>query len=381
MKSDLNFALTRRKAFTLIELLVVIAIIAVLVAILLPAVQQAREAARKSTCKNNLKQIGLALHNYLDTHQKFPPAYIQYHNTSSVDTTSGVGQGLEFGGGEGNWAWGAMILPFVEQQQTYEKLDITNNRLSAYFSSTNPIYNNILRKPISVFICPSDDHKKIHDNNLAGHSTANMADSSNNPNALQTSAGYAVAISNYVVMNNSDRAVVISGSDGTNAGSSVMANGVFVPNISRNLADLVDGVSNIMFAAERPYSVQCRFNTGNGTVLSFAANVFGVAGSKSDSPAWGNRRIYKVVGSGAWGINPEIFADSAAAETVVSRALGSSHQGGIQVLMGDGAVRFISENIENLTTSSGSGASYLQPVDSTLEYIISINDGHQVGAF
>ena len=102
-----------RRGFTLIELLVVIAIIAILIALLLPAVQQAREAARRTQCKNNLKQIGLALHNYLDVTQVLPPGWIAVDDTgapSAHEGTSGVG-------------WATMILPYMGQANIYNQFN------------------------------------------------------------------------------------------------------------------------------------------------------------------------------------------------------------------------------------------------------------------
>src|SRR5205809_2892375 len=98
----------RRSAFTLIELLVVIAIIAVLVALLLPAVQQAREAARRSQCKNNLKQIGLALQNYHSSANRFPPGYVA---------------GATYPATSNGWGWSAMILPYLDQAPLYRKIN------------------------------------------------------------------------------------------------------------------------------------------------------------------------------------------------------------------------------------------------------------------
>jgi prepilin-type N-terminal cleavage/methylation domain-containing protein len=124
-----------RRAFTLVELLVVIAIIGILVALLLPAIQAARESARKSSCRNNLHQIGVAIHNYESAFGKLPPGY-QYQKGS---------QGNALG-----YSWSLMILPFMENQAMYDAFDFTK-----------PIYDNIniavREKHIDELLCPTDD--------------------------------------------------------------------------------------------------------------------------------------------------------------------------------------------------------------------------------
>jgi prepilin-type N-terminal cleavage/methylation domain-containing protein/prepilin-type processing-associated H-X9-DG protein len=128
----------RRRAFTLIEVLVVIAIIAILVALLLPAVQQAREAARRAHCKNNLKQIGLALHNYHEEHNLFPCGFVRSSNDSADDTAYNSGFG-----------WGVMILPQMDLSPLYEDL--------ATFFDAGPLGAGLfIRKRLSSFECPTD---------------------------------------------------------------------------------------------------------------------------------------------------------------------------------------------------------------------------------
>src|SRR5947209_7642263 len=110
---------SRRSAFTLIELLVVIAIIAVLIALLLPAVQAAREAARRMQCVNNLKQIGIAMHNYHESQGVFPPGYTSYWKKDGGDAGTAeddIGQG---------WAWGSLILPQMEQSALYNAINFS----------------------------------------------------------------------------------------------------------------------------------------------------------------------------------------------------------------------------------------------------------------
>ncbi len=129
----------KRRAFTLVELLVVIAIIGVLVALLLPAIQAAREAARRAQCKNNLKQIGLALHNYESARRVFPPGYT---SAAAIKNEPGTGPG---------WGWGAYILPYLEESSLFQQIDFKAN------IETNVAPNKDLRVvTLQVFRCPSD---------------------------------------------------------------------------------------------------------------------------------------------------------------------------------------------------------------------------------
>ena len=144
---------TKRCGFTLIELLVVIAIIGVLVGLLLPAVQMAREAARRMSCGNNLKQIGLALHNYETSHRHFPPGYNDVLPDAAMNNGVSPYQKIWLGQDITAWSWGSYILPFMEA-------DAAGNFDTAlapwnYFVINN-IDLNVLQQPIAGFMCPSD---------------------------------------------------------------------------------------------------------------------------------------------------------------------------------------------------------------------------------
>jgi prepilin-type N-terminal cleavage/methylation domain-containing protein/prepilin-type processing-associated H-X9-DG protein len=121
----------RRPGFTLIELLVVIAIIAILIGLLLPAVQKVRESAARMQCENNLKQIGLAVHNYHDTFQVLPPSYLYTYTADGA-----------------NWSWMAMILPYIEQGNLYRAGNIP-------FSTFSQV-PGVVATPIKIYVCPSD---------------------------------------------------------------------------------------------------------------------------------------------------------------------------------------------------------------------------------
>jgi prepilin-type N-terminal cleavage/methylation domain-containing protein len=138
----------RRFAFTLIELLVVIAIIAILIALLLPAVQQAREAARRTQCRNNMKQLGLALHNYHDTHQTFPLTQVFTYFPGAAGT-AGIPR---------NHSWVSMILPYIDQAPLYNQINFSapmwNSTTTQFQLGSNG--QPIVSTQLTALMCPSD---------------------------------------------------------------------------------------------------------------------------------------------------------------------------------------------------------------------------------
>jgi prepilin-type N-terminal cleavage/methylation domain-containing protein/prepilin-type processing-associated H-X9-DG protein len=138
-------AQVRNRAFTLIELLVVIAIIAILIGLLLPAVQKIREAANRMKCTNNLKQLGLAVHNYHDVNGRLP-----------YDMSPESGQSATWGMGGTNWSWLALSLPFVEQDNLYRLAGIPTNTLTQAAAAATP---SPIATQIPTFLCPSDNSR------------------------------------------------------------------------------------------------------------------------------------------------------------------------------------------------------------------------------
>jgi prepilin-type N-terminal cleavage/methylation domain-containing protein/prepilin-type processing-associated H-X9-DG protein len=151
--------LIRGRAFTLIELLVVIAIIAILIGLLLPAVQKVREAAARAKCQNNLKQIGLGLHNYHDANGKFPPGEVTL--ATNVNATSA----------QNNWAWSAVFLPYIEQGNLFTQAQAGIGQMPSATSTTDPRTPAVLTS-IPTLICPSDLGGPIN-NYLGGYAKSN----------------------------------------------------------------------------------------------------------------------------------------------------------------------------------------------------------------
>ncbi|NLX96758.1 MAG: DUF1559 domain-containing protein [Rhodopirellula sp.] len=313
-----------RRGFTLVELLVVIAIIGILIALLLPAVQAAREAARRSQCTNNMKQLGLALHNYLDAHKVFPPAGINYgwavNTTNSLGPTENI---LNLNG----WV---LTLPFLEQQALYDQYDFrvaassyTNNAPAGATSPPPTSTTNaaVVSNVLAAFSCPSDSYNP------------KMNDGSDDQGAgYNPVGGYFGAKTNYdFSVNQLDRYTH------NDWGRNYMTHTVrymFGENSNTGTQHLVDGTSNTVAVAEQTH-----------WVIDGCANPWGYRGWVQfgiDMPWYGINRFDVFLGSWYGGDRTLIRGRLAEFGTP-----GSLHPGGINVTVGDASVRFISETTDN----------------------------------
>ena len=273
----------RTRGFTLIELLVVIAIIAVLIALLLPAVQQAREAARRMQCRNNLKQLGLALHNYHDRALCFPPGYLSRINPSD---------GSDLGPG---WGWGAFLLPELDQAPLYHRINFN-------FDLAGPTNLAVRTQFLAAFYCPSDRQlNRFAVNDAGGTLVANVAQAS------------------YVGVNGNGG---VSDSAATNDGS-------FLENRVFRAADMTDGLSNTFFIGER--STTMSYVSWVGAVTN------GIVPSRRD-PTASEAAAALVLGH----CGPHLPNNPAVTD---ADALSSAHPQGVNMLLGDGSVRNVSSNM------------------------------------
>jgi len=284
----------RRPAFTLVELLVVIAIIGILIALLLPAVQAAREAARRMQCNNNLKQLGLALHNYHDSFDCFPPGWIVFRNAQGK-----VIQDRPV------WGWGTFLLPFLEQKTLYDFMDVSQNELADLLDTTLPDYDpRLLKSPLGTFICPSGKSERL------------------NPN--RKIEGVDVSTSNYLGCAGFSRI----NRDWVNANEEPYANsGMFfgATNKSVRFRDITDGTSNVFAVGERNRDCYAGVWCGEEEAEAYGDAVTAFVSYKINQPG------YVTVGG--------------TLQPLCQRAFASSHPDGANFLFCDGSARFVRQSI------------------------------------
>lgn len=333
-----NHSKFRPRGFTLIELLVVIAIIAILIALLLPAVQQAREAARRTQCKNNLKQLGLALHNYHDVHRSFPAAAVW---------------------NDDDYGWGTMILPFLDQGPLYEAMDITNSDPQFSISGWSggdgmwPVRSGLETTFLAAFSCPSSTLPQ----NAEGGGNVGTGGSPNPDNAVGAGkSDYKGCAGN----DDNDDGMMLVGSDGS----------------PTKIRDVTDGTSNTIMIGESSY-----YNTiAEDPTLSSPHGVASNGHNTRKFPVW----------AGPGHQDEQILAKTDMRSPLNSRAdddcFFSFHTGGAQFLFADGSVHFVSENIDSRLGCTDNSSWCPSPVPAKSEWgtyqrLGGKNDGQVVGEF
>lgn len=312
MRKSLNQRRRNSSGFTLIELLVVVAIIAVIVALTLPAIQAAREAARMTQCRNNIKQIVLALHNHHDTYRKFP---------KGVDARTG-------------WAWSAFILPFIEQEALYRQFELTV-RMDKQSSGIPQ------QQVVAVFRCPSDDTPAKHVGSHDVHDSATGVD--------RATTSYCGVASGTAVR---DRDSANDSEKFSHIGHHKQ-NGILIQEGAVKIADIRDGTSNTIAIAEvisvldeepnrkrRDYGADRPLNIVDH--LCFAGDV--ADGERNNTGHKGE--VSEVVVSTGVGPGLPLLADNRISIDERELSSCSYHAAGQHCGLADGSVRMIAQTVD-----------------------------------
>jgi prepilin-type N-terminal cleavage/methylation domain-containing protein/prepilin-type processing-associated H-X9-DG protein len=276
-----------RRAFTLIELLVVIAIIGTLIGLLLPAVQKVREAASRLSCTNNLKQIGLACHNYHDTNQSFPSGYRASgpYTDGSSDTAPG-------------WGWAAFLLPYLEQDNLFRSINLNQ-------PVESPSNAPAVRTVIKTYLCPSD---------LWPPAAFAVPDGFGSARALAAATSYAACV----------------GGDESDADGPTGL-GIFYRNSTTRFADVTDGTSTTILVGERAWG------NANGIWAGAVTNGVILRGRQNPCPGGGAGSYPASVLVQAHGHLNNATTDTDGGLDDFS----SLHTGGSNFVFADGSVRFL----------------------------------------
>ncbi len=305
-----------KRGFTLIELLVVIAIIAILIALLLPAVQQAREAARRSQCRNNLKQVGLALHNYHDNFNTFPMG-------NNNHTTGGWGQ-----------SWWIAVLPYMDQAPLYNGY---NHDVVSSGYTGNATYLN--GKGVPGAKCPSSPMSEYE---WTPH---------NGPNNPGLAVAHYTGIAG-AYPDPSNTARQINGNNGWNS----IGGGVLFWRSRVRMGDITDGTTNTMMVGEQSdWCVETATGQKRIAIHAWPHSMWMGAANTSDrqfnTATVRYRPGYKQAegghnfnACGTSGLMTGVCGNSGS-----NNPIQSAHVGGVHVLLGDGSVRFVSENLDMTT--------------------------------
>jgi len=328
-----------RPAFTLVELLVVIAIIGILIALLLPAVQAAREAARRAQCSNNLKQIGLGLHNYHDVNRTFPFAFMVDDTTLNVQV------------------WGTRILPYIEQGALYDNFHNTVpsfNEATALGYSTSQVADNlaVIGTELNAFICPSaPGSDRTYNGELPASSLGSgvppmpltwragpsdyCASLGVDPNGTFAATAYANQPS---TLSNPAGALVCSGDD----------LGINLPMGDSSIASIRDGTSNTIVVGERTGGAKLYIAGHKDAPTASPWDIL----ARSNGGGWGDmlNGYHYIMGSLGDGTPPPLSPTGGTCVINCSNARNagyySFHPGGAQFLLGDGSVKLVAETID-----------------------------------
>lgn len=292
----------KSRGFTLVELLVVIAIIGVLVALLLPAVQSAREASRRTACKNKMRQIGLALHNYHDSYRTFPPGVVLSEAASATCPPEG-------GTDDVFSTWTVSLLPYLEEESLYQQFDFSLPIASRFNRITGRAQHNgmiAFSGTPAIYLCPSDPRL----------------------------APGVVHIDYAGVMGGGESGAPPAVCEG-GAGRLYFDNGFFFMNSAIRMGRVTDGTSNTYLVGETRFM---RTDADEGVGANYPSWASG-----ADMRGNGNDSSYQTMAAAVLPINdPAIPTNSGD----FMRLFGSFHTGGCHMIFGDVSVHYIDENID-----------------------------------